>query len=270
MGSLHATLRAAVVTFAVAATAYAALAWFSLGETWLGWLPANCGEYCEASNRCAQAQRVAVHQPLNSWSNAAYLFVGLCARWSRRTPQATLFWLSCAALGVGSFLFHASVTLAFRWLDVAAMYAALVALAVVAASTVIRVRPFSRWIAIAVIADVALAVFKWHLSTTAVMAVLGGIVVVAIVVTLPRAAAGRAYALLSAAALIVGVVARQLDEARVICAPDGVFQGHALWHLLTAAALYWAYRYFESVDEGNGVDEDPGAVHIRPRPTHRG
>ena len=249
MCSLRATSRAAFVTFLVAAVAYALLAQFENSRVWLQWLPADCGEYCEASNRCGAAERTVVHQPLNSWSNFAYLFVGLAAWWRRPTPQATLFWISCAALCVGSFLFHASVTLAFRWLDVATMYAALVALAVYALSTVIHVRPFSRWIAVAVLTDVVLAAFKWQLSTTAVMAVLGGIVIGCMVATMPRAGGVRWLCLLAAGAIISGAALRHADEARLLCEPGSMlFQGHAAWHVLTATALYCAYRYFEGVD----------------------
>ncbi|TPV92779.1 MAG: hypothetical protein B7733_23940 [Myxococcales bacterium FL481] len=252
MVPLHATVRAAVVTFAIAAAAYAGLVLFAADDAWRGWLPARCGEYCEASHRCGEARLVAVHQPLNSWSNFAYLFVGMCAWWRQRTPQAALFWLSCAALCVGSFLFHASVTRAFRWLDVATMYGVLVALTVLALSTVVRARPFSVWIAVAVVADVLLAVFKWQLPTFEVLAGLVALIMGCMLATAHRAGRARRFGPLALATLVAGLVARELDASAVLCVPDSaVFQGHAVWHLLTAVASYCAYRYFEGVNRAS-------------------
>jgi dihydroceramidase len=37
-----------------------------------------------------------------------------------------------------------------------------------------------------------------------------------------------------------------LDITKVVCSPESVIQGHALWHMLGALAGWCLYRYYES------------------------
>ena len=51
------------------------------------------------------------------------------------------------------------------------------------------------------------------------------------------------------AGLIANIVAFtiwNLDQNGQLCAPDSLLQGHAVWHLLGAAALWFAFLYYRS------------------------
>ena len=52
---------------------------------------------------------------------------------------------------------------------------------------------------------------------------------------------------------LLGIVAKavaftiwNLDQNGVVCAPDSLFQGHAVWHLLGATSLWLTFLYYRS------------------------
>jgi hypothetical protein len=50
----------------------------------------------------------------------------------------------------------------------------------------------------------------------------------------------------SSAALVAGIVCRQVDVAGRFSGPDSWLQGHALWHVLTSLSLGCMYFYYRS------------------------
>jgi hypothetical protein len=237
-------LSAALATAMVAAATFAALAALPSGAVWSRLTPGDCAEYCEASTRCvALAERAVVQQPVNTWSNLAYLFVGALA-WRRRpAPTRALFVASCAALAAGSFLFHATVTREMQWLDMVGTYAVLVA--VLARGTSRAFACADARVALAALAAMALiAVFKWSIDAWVALPLL---LVACAVPTVAWVRAGHVSARRALAPLGLFAAAfafRQLDVTRVVCAPEGWLQGHALWHVGTAASLAAAFACF--------------------------
>ena len=43
-----------------------------------------------------------------------------------------------------------------------------------------------------------------------------------------------------------------LDFTRTVCAPASWLQGHAVWHILGAAAAWYLFRYYSELSEKNG------------------
>ena len=37
-----------------------------------------------------------------------------------------------------------------------------------------------------------------------------------------------------------------LDIKKILCYPQSIFQGHALWHLLSMLSIYFLYLYYRS------------------------
>jgi hypothetical protein len=239
------------VTLVISAVGALLVTQLRSAEVWSGLTPGVCAEYCEASTRCGTlASRAAIQQPLNAWSNLAYLFVGALALRRPLRPSAALFSASCAVLGIGSFLFHAAVTTEFQWLDMVGTYAVLVAVvargAVVACGVAERVA-----MGAALAADLLFAVFKWQINAfIALPALLVAVSVpMAFVVNTGRLAASTALLLMG-----VAFALRQMDVAHIGCLPDSrLFQGHALWHILTAASLGAAYFCFEDARTGEAA-----------------
>lgn len=236
---------ALVATFAVAALAAALSAQLPSAQVWAAQTPGACAEYCEARTRCGPlASRDAVQQPLNAWSNLAFLFVGALV-WRRPLrPSVALFAVSCTTLAVGSFLFHAAVTREFQWLDMVGTYAALVAVAargmVVAFGAAESVAT-----AAALLADALFALFKWHVDAYLALPALMAVIAVPMALLVRSGRCSARAALVPFILVLVATGFRQLDVAGVLCSPASrVYQGHALWHVLCAASLGTAFFAF--------------------------
>lgn len=211
----------------------------------------------------------------NTWSNLAYVLAGLYAlgigwrdrRLRRphggflaRTPVMSLvFGLACCYLGVGSGLFHASLTRFGQHLDVAAMYAPLAALIAISLGRRLprrtpawqnRTVPTSAiLIALVAIACWLLFLYKWSMSMPLV---LGSLILAVFLLGLMDSLAGPhgldiRWVAGSAATLVAGIACRQIEIAGAWPAgPDAWLQGHALWHIFTTLSLGCMYLFYRS------------------------
>lgn len=230
-------------TLALVVVGAAVFAAYPDGTLWSAMTPADCAEYCEAHTRCgALATRPSVQQPLNSWSNAAFVFVGLLAIRTRPRALAALFAGSLVLLGVGSFLFHAAVTRETQWLDMVGTYAAVVSVAALGLHKLGVRAGFA--VALALVVDVLIAIFKWRIDAWVALPLLvlaaGAPMALAV-----RAGRGSARAALLPLVLLgIAVALREADVRRVLCWPDSLwFQGHAVWHVLCAASLGASWHF---------------------------
>ena len=208
---------------------------------WDSWRPATCmpdGCFCEAPRGAW------IRQPAYTWSNLAYILVGLLILRSRYPARGAYGW-TLAVLGITSFAFHASLTFVGEWFDVASMYM-LVAL---------------------LIFDSLRRIYSWGPESLARGALALTAVMAAAVAFLPfwrreifmvEAAAGAALELwamkaaplathrLFFAGLAVFLTAYgiwNLDNSRIACSPHSWLQGHAAWHVLCAAAAWLWFRH---------------------------
>jgi hypothetical protein len=219
------------------------------GELWAALTPGDCPEYCEAHTRCEPAfLRASMHQPANARSSWAFVFVGLLALRTRPRALALLFSLSAIVLGIGSLLFHASITREMQWLDMVGTYAAVVALAAFGAAR-LGVRPAVA-LAAALAVDVLLAVFKWRIDAWIALPLLVAAAAAPIVLAVRAGRGSASAALVPLALLAVATALREADVRRAVCWPDSLLQGHALWHLLCAASLGTAFRFLATLAPG--------------------
>lgn len=209
----------------------------------------------------------------NTWSNLAYVLVGFYsfalgrqdsrsptpsdAGYLVRTPALSYaFGLACCYLGFASGLGHASLTRFGQHLDVAAMYAPLLVLIALNPSRWFphltlggkKFPTWPIWISLVVVACVLLFIFKWSMSSKKVLSTL--IATVSLLTLVDRFPSSRKtkvrWLVGSSAALVAGVVCRQIDAAGRFSGPDSWFQGHTLWHFLTALSLGCMYFYYRS------------------------
>jgi hypothetical protein len=213
----------------------------------------------------------------NSWSNLAYVMVGLYAiglgfHDMRRNlsiknsylantgPMSFLFGGMCCYLGFGSGFFHASLTRLGQRIDVASMYAPLMALiAINLAGWLPRIKPpwkensFPTWpilTLVVLIASYLLYRYKWSMSSVKVLSTL--ILSMTILSVLEELVRRRrktfTWLIFAVATLVSARACWELDVAKKFSAPDSCLQGHAIWHFLTALSLGGLYFYYRLGD----------------------
>ena len=210
-------------------------------------------DWCEAQ-RCAL-----VVEPANTWSNLGYVVVGIVLYWLvRHSRSAHLRFFAPAAVFVGlaSGIYHASYTFALQILDFVAMYVFCYLLLGLNLRRLglLGADDWRRRFAQAVLATTVLTIGLDFLEIP-----IQGIVFVLIVAIVGtevairrRGDAGQvAWFVVAVGLLTAGAVFSVLDVTRTWCDPHHpVLQGHAIWHLLSAASLLAAfmhYRQYEGV-----------------------
>ncbi len=209
---------------------------------------------------------------VNTWSNLAYAFVGLYAlalavsdsrnrTGSRstlaRTPaMSVLYGTACVGLGIGSGVFHASLTRWGQQLDVAAMYAPVVALIALNAARIapripVGIRGYPTWPVLSVLTVVSwglLYVYKWSMSSGIVLpALIASAALLDLVAqVLHRSRMRWRLIVIAMGSLALSVLCRNLDIEGRFSGPDSLWQGHSFWHLFTALSLWCAYFYYRS------------------------
>lgn len=240
------------VALAAAALATVWLLWAEQ-DVWAGW--AHSDELHRP--RCAERTVVAsvLRTRANTWSNLPFVLVGLYGLglaaadrraagpgYVRRAPAlSALFGLGCIYLGVGSALFHASMTRLGQQVDVGAMYAPLLALVAMSAGrTWPRLGPLlpGLWL----VACALLLAFKWQLRADLLMPALALVAFAArgLEHTSGRHRATR-WVPVAAISILLALLCRDLDWAGRFSGPDAWWQGHACWHLLCAVSLGAGY-----------------------------
>ena len=218
----------------------------------------------------ARVAAAVVREPQNTWSNLAFVFVGVLVIAGDRRVFARLLGAALVALGLASGLYHASLLPAWRTVDVATMgwvSFALVCVGGAAASRRFAALSANTQLAIgsvggalAIVAgvfrnDVRVAGVKPFDSTYTTIAGVAGVFVLLalglLIAARQRAPLRPLIARLGLLALVVAAAAFcQLNDrpGRCLCAPDGLVQGHAVWHLLMAAAAALAYGLFARME----------------------
>ncbi len=221
-------------------------------SAWGSWRPATCLPddcFCEALGDGL------VRQGANTWSSLAFVVVALWifnrARGGSRRAAAPLtgaeHWLFVASLtlvGLGSAFYHASLTFVGQVFDVSGMY--------LVATFILLHRLGPRWglppigSVLGFVAANAVLMAAQVTTPSARRVVFGLLLLTALAVEGRAAKRGRRFlaagAALMAAAFLIWIV----DRWRLLCNPESLIQGHALWHILGALASACLYRSYEA------------------------
>jgi hypothetical protein len=213
-------------------------------------LPGDC--FCEA------VRDQLVRQPANALSGLSFVGVGLLAlsrrrRQHRHAPESGggelaeyMFAIAALVIGAGTVFYHASLTFVGQTLDVFGMY-----LLVTMIGLSILTRRWSLSARMTVVLGTVVNTLLLVLLITAPeyrRVVFAGLVVLVIglesSVRRRREVGGRQVFWLATAILAGGFVVWAIDYTRVACSPASWLQGHAVWHLCGAAAVWFALRYY--------------------------
>lgn len=217
-------------------------------------------------------------EPINTWSNLGFIIVGLIIAWQMmsgtfkmninvltQSDFISIFFSSMVVfLGPGSMMMHATYTSLGVEFDVLSEY--LLCGFLVAYSTQrlfhMGVKYFvSIFLLIIAICE---SVSRWKIY----LPVIGGIPNILVAVFLVLFAIPEIFIVFVRhsnirkrwifAACITLVTAFLIwyfsDTGRPLCSPTSWFQGHAVWHLLDALAVYFLFRYFISENNNDQVN----------------
>lgn len=226
------------------------------GPDWAVYAPATC-----TATRCfCEMPRIGslIVQPTNSWSSYGYAFAGFLMiilsqgrGWVSGFHRHAAAWFGVTAIfvGLGSVLLHATLTLWGQFADVMGMY---LVSGFMLVSAVARWRTMSvRSAVILYLGVVAGLLAVLYLVPEVRRSLFAVVLLAAIAVEMifarPRRPGVRVYFyLLGIVTKAVAFAIWNLDQHGLVCAPESVFQGHAVWHLLGATSLWFTFRYYRS------------------------
>jgi hypothetical protein len=254
-----------------------------LGYSWEGWRPATCmPDRCF----CERIRDGAVRQPVNTWSNLAFILTSLlviviascdqirASRSGVSNPMRTQFiypavyGVVAILVGVGSTWYHMSLAFAGQVVDVISMYLLTGFMLLYNLSRMHRLSP-KTFAVCYVLLNVVLGYLsiRWPASRRWIFLALVVAVIVSEVLVRrarrPRMNAAFLYAGFVSLGMACG--AWILDITRAICSPTGWFQAHAMWHILMAALIGFIYLYYRSEDGCTRCDGfyRPSVRHLR-------
>lgn len=228
----------------------------------------NTFHFCE-HNRFGQF----IVQPSNTWSNIGYftvgflfLSLGIKDHYYEKRKQVThflarypgfsiLLGISTLYMFVGSFIYHASVTRLFQKIDQTGIYFIITALL---AYNIFKLFPTINYrgrqtsshyliLISAMVMNVLFYTVLWKININALFPALILLFFAINILNIKKYKGSVTYMGYMKAAIITLLAAAFvwiLDRNRVVCVPTSVFQGHALWHLLTAASLFFIYFFY--------------------------
>lgn len=225
---------------------------FLFSPSWQDWQQANCMPHCFCE---AVGQNKLLRQPANTFSSFAFVFTGtfilLANQSEKRFPEIYKIILGVAAvlIGVGSAFYHASLTFVGQFFDVLGMYLLVVFIFAYACERLFRFKR-STTLTIYFILNFILALLLVYAPETRrylfAFVLLGGLIIEIFArrkrqIAIETRCWNYGFALFALAFLIWAI-----DNKRIICDPQSIIQGHAVWHLLGAIATLLLYLYYSS------------------------
>lgn len=196
-----------------------------------------------------------VREPQNTWSNLAFVVAGAFLVSTCRGRLARASGIPLIAVGIGSFLYHASASATLRQLDVGAMYWLFVVAAVYCLAMVApRLRPKleAHAFAITLLSLLAAAVLVFTRNITVLgfkpLSLQAATVIASAAMLLTLAniiwrkeSVAAALQFLGIVTLFGAAVYFQVSDrpGGTLYRPAALLQAHAVWHVLAAAAFAW-------------------------------
>ncbi|MBN1811755.1 MAG: ceramidase domain-containing protein [Anaerolineae bacterium] len=244
---------------------------YALMQPWLGLKPATCmPDRCF----CERLHAGVIRQPINTWSNLAFVSVGVmtlavavrdftlapplkCANPMRTNCVYPIIYGAVTVLiGLGSTLYHSSLAFVWQTVDVTSIY---LLASFMLLYNVSRMRPMRGGVFVGgyLLANLVTgyAAIRWPVTRRyiVVLLILAVLVCEVIICRKRRPRTDRRFFAAACTSLALAGVAWILDISRVFCSPDSWLQAHALWHVFMAMTIGLIYFYYRSEDSKESV-----------------
>jgi Ceramidase len=219
-------------------------------------------EYCEFNN----VDKL-FHQCMNTYSNAAYFFFGvlivLIAWEDYKNRGFTVnsleqFPLLSALMGFcfiylsfGSALFHASLTWVGQRVDMNGTYSISITLLGIGLYAILPKNLFTNnlkklWVIILFTIILLFIKIALLISSSVLIPILILFQLLLIIINYVQFRKERSIivGILSFVLIFIALKIRTLDVQKIGCDPYSLYQGHAVWHLLTALSSFCSYSFF--------------------------
>jgi len=220
-------------------------------------------EYCEFNH-----VNKFFHQPMNTYSNLAYFFFGVLIiqiawedyknRGKKSLNRMAQFPLLSALMGIyfiylsfGSAFFHASLTYVGQRVDMNGTYGVSITLLSIGFYHILHKIDFSDtlkyiWAGASVLIIMAFLKIALLISSSVLLPMMILLLTLMNVINYFQFRKERSIliAILSFALIIIALKIRTLDVQKIGCDPYSFYQGHALWHFLTALSSFCSYAFF--------------------------
>jgi hypothetical protein len=210
-----------------------------------GWRAATC---MPDSCFCEAIRDGLLKQPVNALSSLAFVVVALLVL--RSSKNMNVFAFAMAVIGLGSAFYHASLSFIGQFVDVMGMYL-IATYVIVFAIGRLRTLTRAQFVSIYLAMNAMLAWGLWHVPEARRYAFAAVLLAGLATESFARAKSapkpdGRK--LVAAVGLLTaGFILWILDITHIVCSPESVFQGHAVWHILGAASSWQLFRYYQSL-----------------------
>ena len=229
---------------------------------WLNYRPADCLPH---ACFCETVGNGLIRQPINAYTNIGYVIVGIIILVYLKKTKAEnrstsikseltrqlfiLFGIAYIAVGIESFLYHASFIFLGEEMDDDSMY--LIGMFMVlfeyARINKISTRQFlTAYFSLNILFE--LTIYFFPVVRGSLFAVLIGISMIIEFIARKRNSIKQEVQLTDKANLIffIAYFIWILDKTHILCYPNSIFQGHSIWHLLTAYAGWVMFKGMDS------------------------
>lgn len=220
-------------------------------------------EYCEFNN-----PDQFFHQSMNTYSNLAYFFFGVLIiqiaredyknrgkislnRMEEFPALSALMGICFIYLSFGSTFFHASLTYLGQRVDMNGTYGVSITLLGIGFYQILHKIHFSNklkylWIGTLVLLIAAFLKIALLVSSSVLLPAMILLLTLINLINYFQFRKERfiSIAVLSFALIIIAIKIRTRDVQKIDCDPYSFYQGHAIWHFLTALSSFCSYAFF--------------------------